>query len=178
MNCQQVIRALRCSISLQDFRSMVQSQLKEAMRSNQKVRLNVLRSILSELTYANKTAAFTNKRSANASMSPASISDINHLPILQKMANKHRDSIRLFEEAKRVDLVEKEAKELEILLSFLPQQKSVSEIEDIVRKVLTEVEGPKSLGKVMKLLQTRLDPNTAPGNVVAEVVKSCLKSLQ
>jgi len=91
------------------------------------------------------------------------------------MIKQRRESIRLFVQGGRTDLVEKEEKELAMLLEFLPPQLERAELEDLVLKTIAEcgAQGSKDLGKVMKALTSQVS-GRADGKLVAEVVREKL----
>lgn len=95
--------------------------------------------------------------------------------ILSTLGKQRRESIRLFKEADRQDLVVKEEKELGVLLEFLPQQLSREEIEALVGQVIIDcgAQGSKDMGKVMKLLAPVI-AGRADGKIVSEVVREKL----
>ena len=69
-----------------------------------------------------------------------------------------KDSIAEFEKANRTDLVEQTQSEIDILLKYLPEQLSSSEVEKIINDIFEEIkpEGMKDMGKVMGLAQAKL----------------------
>ncbi len=94
---------------------------------------------------------------------------------VSSLVKQRRESIRLFREGNRQDLVEKEEAELQILLSYLPQPLSQTEIEAIIDQIITESQatGPKDHGKVMKAVMARI-AGRADGKAVSEIVKQRL----
>jgi uncharacterized protein len=95
--------------------------------------------------------------------------------VIASLVKQRRESIRLFQEAGRRDLVEKEEKELAVLFSFLPPQLSRSELEALVTRVIAEcgAQGNKDMGKVMKTLAPHV-AGRADGKTVSEVVREKL----
>ncbi len=95
--------------------------------------------------------------------------------VIASLVKQRRDSIRLFQEGGRVDLVEKEEKELAVLCEFLPPQLSGAELAELVAKVIEEcgAQGSKDMGKVMKALAPHV-AGRADGKAVAEVVREKL----
>jgi uncharacterized protein YqeY len=90
-------------------------------------------------------------------------------------AIKHRqESISRFSQAGRKDLVENEQNELNILVSYLPEQMSEKEIEIEVKKFVKKlgVEGSKDLNRVMK--EIKIDSSKAPRKLVADIAKKVL----
>jgi hypothetical protein len=95
--------------------------------------------------------------------------------VIASLVKQRRESIRLFQEGGRDDLVAKEEKELAILCEFLPPQLGRVELEGMVAKVIAEcgARGSKDMGKVMKALAPHV-AGRADGKVVAEVVREKL----
>jgi uncharacterized protein YqeY len=95
--------------------------------------------------------------------------------VIASLVKQRRESIRLFRDGARVDLAEKEERELQVLLEFLPPQLEGAELDELVMKAISEcgATGIKDLGKVMKVLAP-LVSGRADGKVVADAVKSKL----
>jgi uncharacterized protein len=106
------------------------------------------------------------------------LSDAEVLECIGTLAKQRRESIRLFREGRREDLVEKEEAELQILLSYLPQPFSPAELEALIDPVIGEVQamGPKDQGKVMKAVMLQV-AGRADGKAVSEIVKQKLSKL-
>jgi uncharacterized protein YqeY len=81
----------------------------------------------------------------------------------------------MFGEAGRHDLVDKEERELSVLLEFLPSQLTRQEINELVARVIAEcgAQGAKDMGRVMKGLMPHVS-GRADGKLVSEVVKELL----
>jgi uncharacterized protein YqeY len=135
----------------------ITSDLKEAMKARDQVRLDTLRSVLS---------AFTYKR-VEAGHDPT---DDEQLALVQKLVKQRNDSIGEFAKAGRTELVEKETRERDILQEYLPAQKSQDEVREIVRKALDAIpaEG-RNQGAAMKVIMPQLK-GLADGNVVRQIV--------
>jgi len=85
------------------------------------------------------------------------VSDEEILGILQKMSKQRDESLRLYEEAGRLDLAEQEREEKEIVESYLPQQMSEAEVKRCCEEVVGELgaESLKDMGKCMAALKER-----------------------
>jgi uncharacterized protein YqeY len=96
--------------------------------------------------------------------------------LLRSLVKQRRDSIEQYEKAKRQELVDKEAAEIEVIESYLPKAVTREEIETIVTQVMAETQASsmKDMGKVMKATQAALTGKNADGRLVSEVVKSKL----
>ncbi len=95
--------------------------------------------------------------------------------VIASLAKQRRESIRLFQEAGRSDLVTKEESELAILLDFLPKQLDRNEIAEIVAIAVAEsgAQGLRDMGKVMKIVMPQVS-GRADGNAVSEIVREKL----
>lgn len=103
------------------------------------------------------------------------LSDQEITEVISTLVKQRRESIRLFGEAGRADLVEKEEKELALLLEFLPQQLTREEVEALVVAAIAEsgAQGARDMGKVMKVLMPRV-AGKADGSMVSALVKEKL----
>jgi hypothetical protein len=106
------------------------------------------------------------------------LSDAEVLETISSLVKQRRESIRLFAEGNRQDLVEKEEAELKILLSYLPQPLSSAELEDLVQQGVqeTQASGPKDQGKVMKWIMPKVS-GRADGKALSEMVKQKLAQM-
>ena len=124
------------------------SDLKEAMRAKDTTKLAVLRMLKSALKYA----------AIAKSGAEAELSDAEAAQVIRKQAKQRQDSIESFEKGGRVELAQKEQKELSILNGYLPQAMSADEVERTVRAAITEVGATSKaqMGAVMKAVQTKV----------------------
>jgi uncharacterized protein YqeY len=138
------------------------TDLREAMKSGDKIRLEVLRMVRASI----KNAEIAQQKS---------LDDPDILGIIAKEGKQRRESIAEFKKANRQDLVDKEEAELAILLEYLPEQISREEIVATARQVIEEVEarGPGDKGKVMQKLMPQLK-GKAEGREINEVVTELL----
>lgn len=137
-------------------------EMKAAMKARNDLKLSTVRMI---------RAAVMNKQiELKREMVDAEI-----IETISTLVKQRRESIRLFLEAGRSDLVAKEEQELSILLDFLPRQLSRDEVADLVMKAIAEsgAQGGKDMGKVMKALMPHVS-GRADGKMVSEVVKEKL----
>lgn len=98
--------------------------------------------------------------------------------VLGKMAKQYRDSITVYREAKRDDLVTKEETELAVVMRYLPEQMSADDVRAIAETVVAEVgaTGPGDKGKVMGKLMPQVR-DKADGSMVNTVVGELLDAL-
>jgi uncharacterized protein len=145
------------------LKDRISADLKDAMRARDQLRLDTLRSALSGFIY---------KRSEAGS----DLTDSDERDVVARLVKQRGDSLTEFEKAGRTELAEKERAEREILLAYLPAQRSAAEIREIVQSVLAELpEGSRNAGAVMKVVMPQLK-GVADGNLVRQVVTEELSS--
>jgi uncharacterized protein len=85
------------------------------------------------------------------------VADPEIVRILQGMVKQRRESIALYEQGNRADLVQQESEEIGVIESFLPRQMSEDEIGAAARAVIVETgaAGIRDMGKVMAALRER-----------------------
>ncbi len=137
------------------LKEKINNDLKEAMKSGDKVRLNTVRSIRALILEFEKSGA-------NKELTPD-----DEVKLLTSAAKKRKDSIEQFRNAGRMDLVEQEEAELKVLLEYLPKQMTEEEIKSEVQKIITEVgaKGKEDFAKVMPAAMKALK-GKADGNLV------------
>jgi uncharacterized protein YqeY len=98
---------------------------------------------------------------------------------MQNAIKKRREASLIFQSAGRNDLVEIEESEILILEGFLPQQMSRESIQHVIDKVVKDVGAAsiRDIGKVMKVVQMKIDVSVAPTKLVSALVKQSLSSL-
>ena len=103
------------------------------------------------------------------------VDDAKVISILTKMVKQRKDSAKIYTEAGRQDLADKENAEIEILNRYLPQMMSAEEIKTVVEAVIAETgaSGMADMGKVMGVLKTRLAGKADMGEV-NKVLKAAL----
>lgn len=106
---------------------------------------------------------------------PLSESDL--LAIINKEAKRRKESITLYEQGNREDLVQSETQELEILQSYLPEAMSESELDEILDEVIAQLNAAsmQDMGKVMGVVMPRVK-GRADGKLIQERVRQKLSS--
>jgi uncharacterized protein YqeY len=127
------------------------------MKSGDKLKTETLRMLRAQILEFEKSGA---GREMNAD---------DDMKILLSSVKKRKDSIEMYEKANRMDLAEKELKEIEIVQAYLPKQMSREEAEIIITKIIADA-GTKELSKVMPLVMKELK-GKLEGKVINEIVK-------
>ncbi len=97
------------------------------------------------------------------------------IEVISSEAKKRREAIKAFKEGGRIEMAEKEKKELEILKKYLPEQFSEEEVKKLVGNAVekTGAKEMKDMGKVMAELMPKVK-GKADGNTVSRIVKELL----
>jgi uncharacterized protein YqeY len=95
---------------------------------------------------------------------------------LQSLVKQRRDSIEQYENAGRSDLAAKEATEIAVIDTYLPQAASADEIGAAVDAAVAETgaSSMKDMGTVMKAAMAHLAGKNADGRAVSDAVKAKL----
>jgi len=140
----------------------IKNNIKEAMKAGDKVRLEVMRGLVT---------AFTNELVATGHTPQDMLSDEDAIKVITRASKQRKDSIEQFTKGGRMDLVEVEKEQLAILEEFLPKLMDKSEIEEIVKNKIAELEVKDLTKKGMFMASVMKDlKGKADGALVKEVV--------
>jgi uncharacterized protein YqeY len=98
------------------------------------------------------------------------------LIILTKMIKERNESIKMYLEAKREDLVNKEQFEIDTITGYLPKALSEEEITNIIDSAFEEIkpESLKDMGKIMNIVKPQIQGRADVGKVSGIVKKRIL----
>jgi uncharacterized protein YqeY len=141
----------------------ISDELKQAMLAKDADKLSTLRLLKSAIGYA------------QIEKKTDQLSDPDIIAVIQKEAKKRRDSIEQYRTAARTDLADKEASELVVLETFLPQPLSAEELEALVRATVQELGAStrKDMGPVVKAVQGKA-AGRADGKAISSIVSKLL----
>ena len=124
------------------LKTQLQSDVKEAMKARDKRALGTLRLIMSELK----------RREVDERIE---LKDEDVLAILEKMTKQRRDSLAQYQSADRQDLADQEQYELDLIIKYMPEPMSESELLALVRTTieLTGASSMADMGRVMGALK-------------------------
>lgn len=146
-----------------NIKENILDDLKSAMKSKDSDRLMVLRSLKSKILERE-----ISERKGGESV----LTDEQIIEVLMKAAKQRKESIEQFESGGRVDLADKEKKELSIIEEYLPEMMNEDEIRIAVRNQITQMgaSGMGDMGKVMGALMVKLK-GKAEGSLISKIVK-------
>ena len=134
-----------------DMRSRVNATLKDAMKNQEAERLSTLRLINAAIKDRDIASRASDNEEAKG------CGDVEVLEILGKMTKQRKESARVYEEGGRLDLAERELREIEVIEEFLPKQLDDEEVSKAVLTAITTTGAGsiRDMGKVMGELKTR-----------------------
>ena len=143
----------------------IQTQITDAMRAKDQLRLDVLRMMKSavKLKEVEKMKA---------------LEENEVIAILNTMVKQRKDSIDQFRKGGREELAQKEEAEIKIIEEYLPAAASEDDIRQAIADAVQETgaSSMKDMGKVMKAALARLSGKSADGARVSQLVKEKLSS--
>ena len=147
------------------IKERLEEDIRNAMRSRDQERLDALRFLKSQIQLIEKNAL-------------KELDEPGVVEVVAKQAKDRRESIQMFGDGGRDDLVVKERAALAVMLEYLPEQFSIEELENMARQVIADVgaTGASDRGKVMGRIMPQVR-GKADGSAVNAVVSRLLESL-
>lgn len=144
------------------LREDLQKALKESMINKDTTTVSAVRLIIAGLKEKDVDARGKGQKEA---------SDTELLSMMQNMIKQRKDSIKMYVEANRQDLADKEQSEINVIERFLPKQMSASEVETAIKSAIETLgaSSMKDMGKVMAALREQyagqMDFGVASGTI-------------
>lgn len=150
---------------------MLRDRIKEAMKTAMKAKdeIGLAATRLIQAALKDRDIAARSKGNTDG------ISDDDILGMLQSMIKQRRDSIEMYEKGGRPELAEREAREIDVIETFLPEQMDEDAANAAIDAVMKEMEATsmKDMGRVMAALKERhagsMDFGKASGLVKARL---------
>jgi uncharacterized protein len=131
------------------LRDKFQDQLKQALHARDEITVSTLRLIIAAMK--DRDIAARSKGNWDG------IKDDEILSMLSAMIKQRQESIKMYEQGKRQDLVDREAAEIRVIEGFLPRQLSETEVKAVIDQSIKAVgaAGLKDMGKVMAEMKAK-----------------------
>ncbi|OIK13101.1 GatB/YqeY domain-containing protein [Bacillus sp. MUM 13] len=135
------------------------NDMKQAMKDKEKDKLSVIRMLKASL------------QNEGIKLGKQEMTAEDELTVLSRELKQRKDSLQEFENAGRIDLVDKVRTEIGYVEAYMPEQLSEDEISNIVSKTIEEVNASSKadMGKVMGALMPKLK-GKADGSIVNKLV--------
>ena len=149
------------------LKKQIEEKLNQALKEKDKNTYPTLRLVVS---------AIKDTEIANRTKDKKEILDSDITAILKKMIKQRNESCEVYKKAGRIELLDNETKEIEIINTFLPKQLSDEETKKICEEVVksTGAVSPKDMGKVMGVLKSKYS-DRLDFSKVSSVIKGLLK---
>ena len=127
------------------MREKIINDIKEAMKSQDKEKLSVLRMVKGAIQLEE-----INKKQE--------LEDNDVIAVIAKQIKTRKESITEFEKGNRFDLIEKTQSEIKILEAYMPEQLSEEEVNKVIAEAIEQVnpQAPSDMGKVMGIVTPKL----------------------
>ncbi len=144
---------------------IINNDIKQAMLAKDKVKLAALRSI--------KAALLMEKTGADTS--GTEIPETVEIKLLQKQVKQRKEAATIYRENGRAELAEEEEFQAAIIEKYLPEQMSMEDVENIIKKIVEETGASsiKDMGRVMGMASKQL-AGKADNKTISGIVKSLL----
>ena len=139
----------------------IQREIHIALKNRNQIKVVTLRSALSKL----KDRQIEKQEKLEES---------EELKVIQMLVKQHKESIAMFKDGGRDDLVEKEKAELKILEKYLPSMMSEKEVKQLINEIIKEV-GAESLSDIGKVMQNVM--RRGSGRVDGKLAQQILRGL-
>lgn len=145
-----------------NIKEKLESDLKEALRSNDDFKKGTIRMALSSIKFVEKEGK---KELGDAELAAA----------IQKEIKSRKESIADAEKANRPETIEILKTEIQFLEKYLPEQMSVDDLEKIIAIAIQETGAavPSDMGKVMKVVMGKVQ-GRAPADQISQLVRQQL----
>jgi uncharacterized protein YqeY len=134
------------------MKERITKEIKDGMKSGDKLRVSVLRMLLADIINIEKSGK-----------------DFKHIDVIRGYAKKLKKTIEEYERLHIQDKIDSCNEELKIVEEFLPKQMSDEELKTVVTKLI-ESEKPKDIGSAMKIVMGKYK-DIADGKKVQTLVK-------
>jgi uncharacterized protein YqeY len=145
--------------------SIINNDIKQAMLSREKEKLEALRGI--------KAALLLEKTKKGGGHEE--VADDLALGLLQRLIKQRKESAEIYLSQNRKDLADVELFQAAVIEAYLPAQMSEAELSAVIGGIIAETgaSGIKDMGKVMGIASKRL-AGKADNKIIAEQVKKML----
>ena len=131
------------------LRVEIETKLQRALKERNKLEISTLRLILAAVKDRDIASRTPDNKTG--------IKDEDIKQLLKKMIKQRNESIEIYKKNNRIDLLEIEKGEAEIISAFLPKQLNETEITKVCKETIQSIkaQGPKDIGKVMGVLKKK-----------------------
>ncbi len=143
-------------------RERIQSEIREALREGDKLRLSTLRMLLTSIQN-------------EAIRAGQEVDEVGFLTLVRRGIKERREAAELYKKGSRGELAEKEEREAELLAAYLPPPVSEKDLLAAVHEIMQEknLSGPSAIGPVMHEMMARFR-GVADGGTIRRLASQVL----
>lgn len=144
------------------LKAQINEDMKSAMRAKDPLKLSTVRLLLAAIKQQEVDTR-------------EDVSDEGVLSIVTKMVKQRKDSAKIYQDANRQDLADKELAEITVLETYLPEALSTEAIAALISAAIVEsqAEGMKDMGKVMAIIKPKVVGQADMGEI-SRLIKNAL----
>jgi len=149
------------------LKEKIQKDMIVTLKNKQEIENSVLKMLLSAI----------NNEEIRAHKKNEGLTEEEIQKIIKSETKKRRDSIEAYEKANRIELAEKEKKELSLLKKYLPKEISNEETEKIIKETIKKLKAnsTQDFGSAMKEVMKKTK-GQVDGKKASEIVKQLLET--
>jgi len=160
------------------LKKIIQNDLLDALKNKNEVNISVLRMLQAAIKnkeIEKRTRLSKKEKNETKLISLSELNDDEIIEVISSEIKKRKDAIEQYKLANRIELAEKEQKEIEILKKYLLEQLSETELKKLIDEEIKRI-GATSI-KDMSRLMAQLMPKIrgrADGSIVSKFIKEKL----
>lgn len=162
------------------LKQQIQNATKEAMKAGDQFLVGTLRMLSASIITKEKDKRYkVSKEKPNATeeilIKESELTDEQIMEVIASEIKKRRDAIALYMQGNRPELADREKKEIDILIKYLPEQLSAGELKKLVAESIkkTGAKEMKDMGKIMADLMPKVK-GKADNSEISKIVKELL----
>lgn len=162
------------------LKQQIQNSTTEALKAGDQFNLGVLRMLLASIVTKEKDKRYKISKekpdlSEEKLAKESELTDEQIIEVISSEIKKRKDAITLYQQGKRPELAEREAKEIEVLKKYLPEQLSPEELKKLVQEAIskTGAKEMRDMGKIMADLMPKVK-GKADNSEISRIVKELL----
>lgn len=163
-------------------KQQIQNDASNALKQGDKNASSVLRMLLASILSKEKEKRYQiSKKEQNLNEKELDeksiLTEDEIMETISSEVKKRKESILSFEKGNRNELAEKEKKELEVLMKYMPEQMPEEELKKIAKEAVekTGAKEMKDMGKIMAELMPKIK-GRADGSEVSKIIKEILSN--
>lgn len=162
------------------LKEKIKNDATQALKSNDQIISGTLRMLLASIITKEKDKRYKlSKQKPDVSeqdlVKEAELTEEEIIETISSEIKKRKDAIVLYEKGNRPELADKEKKEIEILIKYLPEQLSEDDLKKMINEAVEKVGAKemRDMGKVMAELNPKIKGKADSGEV-SKIIKEIL----